>query len=78
MDPGLDQLGTKFVSPLSHPALQSAYSKISGKQVSHTKIYLNCTIIQDFTWLMQTIEASDGIHIMDAEEWDKSQANLTK
>jgi len=41
------------------------------------KIYPNHAAICDFTWLMQTIDASDGIHIMDAKYWDESQANLT-
>jgi len=62
--------------PLLRPALQSAYSKISGKNVAHAKIYLNHTVIQDFTWLADTIVVSDGVHLLDTIEWDKSDADL--
>jgi len=65
------------VYPLTRPALQSAYMKISGKQISHTPIFLNRTIIRNFKWLADTIEASNGIHVLDAIEWGSTDADLT-
>src|SRR5882672_8687331 len=61
--------------PLLRPALQPAYAKIAGKQISRVQLYLNRAIIHHFQWLADTIDASDGIHIQ-AEEWGKSDADL--
>jgi len=65
------------VFPLCCPALQSAYTKIAGKQVSCAKIFLNRTVIREFSWLATTIESSDGVHMLDAIEWDESLVDLT-
>jgi len=75
MNPGVDQLGLNTY-PLCRPALQSAYTKISRKQISHAQVYLNQSIICDFHWLAGTIEESDGIHILEAIEWDRLDVNL--
>ena len=56
-------------------ALQSAYSKIAGKQVARAPSYLNRAVIRHFNWLTDTIEASDGIHIIDAVEWGVRNAD---
>ena len=61
--------------PLLHPALQSAYSKIAGKQVARAPIYLNRAVIRHFNWLADAIEASDSIHIIDAVEWGVRDAD---
>jgi len=58
------------------PSLQYAYAKISGKQISRTQLYLNRSVIHDFHWLADTIEASDGIHMLNTIEWDSSHADL--
>jgi len=62
--------------PLVFPALQLAYAKIASKVISCTQLYLNCVVILHFLWLADTIEASDGIHILDAKEWDSNDADL--
>ena len=62
--------------PLLRPALQSAYSKITGKQVTHAPIYLNCAVICHFNWLTDAIKASNGIHIIDAVKWGVRDADL--
>src|SRR5882724_11805291 len=67
---------TDMSQTLVHPALQSAYTKISGKQIGHMQLYLNRTVIHNFHWLTDTIKDSDGIHILDAIEWDSSDADL--
>ena len=61
--------------PLLCPALQSAYSKIAGKQVTRAPIYLNHVVIRHFNWLADAIEASNGIHIIDAVKWGVRDAN---
>jgi len=63
--------------PLCCPALQSAYTKIAGKQVTRAKIYLNHAVIHDFIWLASTIEASDSVHMMHAVKWDAAHMDLT-
>jgi len=65
------------VYPLVRPALQPAYSKIGGKQISRAPVFLNRDVIRNFNWLADTIESSDGIHVLDAIEWGASDANLT-
>ena len=34
-------------------------------------------MIWHFNWLADTIETSHSIHVLDAEEWDQTYANLT-
>ena len=65
------------VYPLARPALQSAYSKISGKKLSRAPVYLNRDVIQHFNWLADTFDSSDGVHVMDAIEWTRPDADLT-
>jgi len=62
--------------PLIRPALQPAYAKISGKQISRAQLYLNCTVIHHFVWLAEMIESSNGIHMLDAVEWVQTDADL--
>jgi len=52
------------------------YTKISGKQISHAQLNLYRSVICDFHWLTNTIEASDRVHMLDAIEWDASDADL--
>ena len=62
--------------PLLRRALQSAFSKITGKQVASAPIYLNRAVSGHFNWLADAIESSNGIHIIDAVEWGVRDANL--
>jgi len=62
--------------PLVRPALQPAYAKISGKQISRAQLYLNRMVIHHFLWLAETIESSDGIHMLDSMEWVQTDADL--
>jgi len=48
--------------------LQSAYAEISRKQISHTQLHLNRSVICDFHY--------QGFHILNAIEWDSSDADL--
>ena len=62
--------------PLVRPALQPAYAKISGKQISCAQLHLNHTVIQHFLGLAETMESSDGIHMLDAMEWVQTDADM--
>ena len=62
--------------PLVHPTLQPAYTKITGKHISCARLYLNWSVIQNFLWLADTIEASEGIHILNSIEWGHLDSNL--
>ena len=64
------------VLPLLQPALQSAYSKIAGKQITCAPNYLIHAVIRHFNWLTDAIKYSDGIHIIDVVEWGVRDANL--
>ena len=62
--------------PLLHPALQSSYAKIAGKHIARGSIYLNRAVIRHFNWLADTIEASDGVHMLDTIELNEQDADL--
>ena len=48
----------------------------TGKHIAQGSIYLNKVVIHHFTWLADTVESSDGIHLLDAVEWTKPDADL--
>jgi len=56
--------------------LQPAYTKISWKLITCAQVYLNHAVIHHFNWLADTIDASDGVHMLDAVEWDASDMDL--
>ncbi|KAF8585148.1 hypothetical protein K439DRAFT_1646686 [Ramaria rubella] len=64
------------VFPLLKPALQSSYTKITGKRYTHAPIFLNRSVIQDLCWLANVIEESEGIYFFDALEWPLENANM--
>ena len=68
---GLDPLPTSVTHTPIH-----IYSKIKGKQMSHALVFLNQDVIHHFNWLADTIEASDGVHLLDVIEWGHSNTNL--
>lgn len=60
---------------LLRPALQSSYEKLRGKIHPHGGIYLNKPTIQDLLWFADMVEALDGVHILEAMEWEESEAD---
>ena len=40
------------------------------------QLYLNRAVIREFKWLIDTIDTSDGIHLLNAEEWGISDTDL--
>ena len=62
--------------PLLKPALQSSYAKISGKLLAHASIYLNCEVIDDLQWVIEVMNETDGVCMIDTITWDHDDADL--
>ncbi|PBK81542.1 hypothetical protein ARMGADRAFT_948010 [Armillaria gallica] len=64
--------------PLLKPALCNVYEKISGRHKAYKKIYLNEAVKGDLEWFLHHIQASPGILLFDALDWDpEKETNLT-
>ncbi|PBK83568.1 hypothetical protein ARMGADRAFT_1048413 [Armillaria gallica] len=65
------------VFPLLKPALCNVYEKISGRHEAY-KLYLNEAVKGDLEWFLHHIQASPGILLFDALDWDpEKETNLT-
>ncbi|EIM82745.1 uncharacterized protein STEHIDRAFT_35770, partial [Stereum hirsutum FP-91666 SS1] len=57
------------VVPLLRPALQSSYEKTRGKQVRNAPIFLNNEVRHDLSFFADTLEAWDGVHLLESDSW---------
>lgn len=64
------------IAPLLRPALQSSYAKTRGKTSRGVLIFLNATVRRDLSWFADTLEAWDGIHLLEARAWGPEDADL--
>ena len=64
------------VFPLLRPCLNNFYHKISGGHNPSRGIWVNNAVRDDFAWAARHIEASSGIHIFSASDWDPDSADL--
>jgi hypothetical protein len=64
------------VMPWGRPALSELYRKTAGKLHNHAKIFLNATVIDNLSWLAQTIPVSVGIRFIDAGKWGEENADF--
>jgi hypothetical protein len=64
------------VLPLLRPCLNNLYHKISGVHDPRRRIWVNNAVRDDFAWAARHIEASSGIHIFSASDWDPDSANF--
>jgi hypothetical protein len=64
------------VYPLLKPGLSNLYDKMAGKTKSFAKIHLNRGLINDFEWLIDHIERSDGVHLFEDPGWSPASADL--
>lgn len=64
------------VQPLLRPALQSAYDKISGRQIASAPIYLNKRASHDLLWIAGMFERHDGVHVLTATTWKPQDADI--
>ncbi len=66
------------VFPLLKPGLCNVYEKISGRHEAYKKLYLNEAVKGDLQWFLHHVEASSGILLFDAIDWDPAtKTNLT-
>jgi hypothetical protein len=65
------------VFPLLKPALCNVYDKIRGKTQSLAKIFVNKAVVEDLSWFITSVQASDGVFVFDAIDWDPEEAALT-
>jgi hypothetical protein len=61
--------------PLLHPSLCHLYAKISGKQQTHAKLWVNQELIGELLWLARHISNSNGIFILDSIDWPLATMN---
>ncbi|KAG8942404.1 hypothetical protein FRC04_003770 [Tulasnella sp. 424] len=61
--------------PLLKPALQSSYDKIAGKTYAKAGVYMNHRVRRDLQWFTEKLEDSDGVHILEALDWDVKEAD---
>jgi hypothetical protein len=64
------------VYPLLRPGLSTMYEKMSGKEHAHQSIWVSVALCRELHWIAERIEQSDGVHLMDSEEWDVDSADL--
>lgn len=64
------------VAPLLRPALQSSYAKLRGKSSRNALIFINATVRRDLSWFADTLEAWEGVHMLDARSWGPDEADL--
>lgn len=58
-------------------ALQSSYTKISGKSQRNQLIYINCQVTRDLSWFADMFEAWTGVHMLHARIWSPCDTTLS-
>jgi hypothetical protein len=62
------------VYPLLRPGLSSIYEKMRRGSSPYQKLSINKAICDELLWLADHIELSDGVHIIESQEWSRSDA----
>lgn len=65
------------VFPLLRPGLSSVYEKMRRGSFPFQKLSINNSISNELCWLAAHIDSSDGVHIMESQEWSRSEAHDT-
>ena len=65
------------VYPLLRPGLSGVYEKMRRGSYPFQKLSINNTICHELHWLANHIESSDGVHIIESQEWSRSEAHDT-
>ncbi|KZV93609.1 hypothetical protein EXIGLDRAFT_573527, partial [Exidia glandulosa HHB12029] len=63
--------------PLLRPGLASSYDKIRGKSGSSWPVVLNTRVVRDLLWFACTLRSSSGVQLLDANDWQPHDADLT-
>ena len=62
--------------PLLHPSLNNLYPKIAGKDSPNTQIWVNCAVRNDLLWMASHIKNDNGVFLLQASDWNPSEADL--
>ena len=63
------------VYPLLRPGLSGVYEKMRRGSFPFQKLSINNTISNELRWLAAHIESSDGVRIIESQEWSRSEAH---
>ncbi|KZV86173.1 hypothetical protein EXIGLDRAFT_596596, partial [Exidia glandulosa HHB12029] len=63
--------------PLLRPGLASSYDKIRGKTGSSWPVVLNTRVVRDLQWFARTLRSSSGVQLLEANNWQAHDADLT-
>jgi hypothetical protein len=63
------------VYPLLRPGLSGIYEKMRRGSFPFQKLSVNNTISNELRWLANHIERSDGVCIIESQEWSRSEAH---
>ncbi|KAJ4486778.1 hypothetical protein C8J55DRAFT_410847, partial [Lentinula edodes] len=64
------------VYPLLRPALSALYEKMAGKTKSNQRIWTNKAVVRELLWFVEKLDVSDGVRMLDSEEWGLEEAEL--
>jgi len=59
------------------PALNNVYTKISGKDKPHTKIWVNNAVCENLSWAASHLRESLRIRLLSSVSWDAEDADET-
>jgi hypothetical protein len=63
--------------PLLRPGLSLLYSKMAGKQVALQPIWVSVSLCRELSWLADHLQSSDGIRMLESDEWGSDDADIT-
>ena len=62
------------VYPLLQPALNNFYPKLKGQWDSTSQIWVNNSIYNNFTWALNLLHDSSGVHLLKSISWGINEA----
>jgi hypothetical protein len=65
------------VYPRVRPALNNFYPKLKGRRDSTSLVWVNNSIRQDFSWAVDLLIKSSGVHLLKSVYWGADEATLT-
>ena len=63
------------VYPLLCPGLSGVYEKMRRGTFPFQKLSINNTVVNELHWLASRIKASDGVRMIESQEWSRSEAH---
>ena len=65
------------VYPRARPALNNFYPKLRGRRDSTSLIWVNNSIREDFSWAVEVLTRSSGVHLLKSVYWGVDEATTT-